>query len=166
MKLRPSLSLEKTLKFEDIVPGQSPQAVFNHGREAGLLPNIRCLEIAVDNSRFDVGAGVHARIAIAKLRLNVGFEGAVTDCSLEEGIRIAGEAPPFGGASMWLKMSSIEEGTHIDYGINLRAQDVTRLGALSFMSLALNRGVEGFASQYKENVLGAIALSHGLEASA
>jgi hypothetical protein len=154
-------SLEKTIRSTATLPGHGPDIVFEHGRDATLLPKIPGGSLYVENGVFDLGAEVGVRLAIGGLRTNIKYEGQVATCSVEEGIQIVGEAPPFGSADMWLNLADGEpDGTDIDYGIRLRAASPLEAPALMVISAFMRGRVSGFASQYRENVLAAIPDSY------
>lgn len=157
MRLPGLPSLEKSIQSTAFVPGHDPAVVFEHGRDAKLLPKIPGGNLYVENDMFAPGAAVGVRLAIRGLKTNIRYEGQVTTCSVEEGIQIVGEAPPFGSADMWLNLATSEvDGTDIDYGILLRAANPLEVPALVVISAFMRGKVDKFADQYRQNVMAAI----------
>ena len=152
----PLPSLERNLKFVDAVPGHAPPTVFEYSRDATLLPSVPGFELVVDDDTFAAGAAVRARLAVARLRTEVGFHGEVNECSLDKGITVRGEAPSFGSASLWLRLDSCEGGTQVDYGIDLRAENMRVLPALAIVACVLSKKAEAFAALYRQNIVSAI----------
>jgi hypothetical protein len=153
----PSPSLNKSLRYSYSVPGHTPSVLFEHGRDVDVIPKVPGFKLYVEGGRFVVGAAVRVQLAVAQLSAGIGFEGEVITSSLDEGIAVLGEVLPFGGATLWLNMNQSEEGTQIDYGINMRAGHIGMLPMLTLISLAVDNRARDFAGLYEQNVVRAIA---------
>jgi hypothetical protein len=141
--------MSKPIECSEHIPFYTPDRVFEIGTLLETLPTDHGFTIEANSDRF--AEGVLIRVGIELHDVNFHIDGKVAEFIPAERVLLKGSSW-VGKAAVWLNLSPVDDGTLIDYGVQIHHNIVTK-AAERKVQKHLDNNLSGFAAEYRQNVV-------------